>query len=113
MARVPEARLVLLRERRAPYFTNLTWKSWGANSAWGFGKIWIHKSCTPSYKCGYASRWVGVYLSVPRYHGSTRYYGKMSVELSVGGHLKWETGYFTAPKGLTSCWKFPLIWPYL
>ena len=56
---------------------------------------------------------VGVYLSVPRYHGSTRYYGKMSVELSVGGHLKWETGYFTAPKGLTSYWKFPLIWPYL
>ena len=56
---------------------------------------------------------MGVYLSVPRYHGSTRYYDKMSVELSVGGKLKWEVGYFTAPKGLTSYWKFPLVWPYL
>jgi hypothetical protein len=97
----------------APYFTNLTWKSWGANSAWGTGRIWIHKSCSPSYKCGYSSRWVGVYLSVPKYHGSTRYYDKMSVELSVSGKMKWEVGYFTAPKGLTSYWKFPLIWPYL
>jgi hypothetical protein len=97
----------------APYFTNLTWKSWGANSAWGTGRIWIHKSCSPSYKCGYSSRWVGVDLSVPKYHGSTRYYDKMSVELSVSGKMKWEVGYFTAPKGLTSYWKFPLIWPYL
>jgi hypothetical protein len=85
----------------------------GANSAWGTGRIWIHKSCSPSYKCGYSSRWVGVYLSVPKYHGSTRYYDKMSVELSVSGKMKWEVGYFTAPKGLTSYWKFALIWPYL
>jgi hypothetical protein len=97
----------------APYFTNLTWKSWGTNSAWATGKIWIHKSCTPSYKCGYTSRWVGVYLSVPKYHGPARYYGKMSVKLPVSGKLKWEAGYFTAPKGLISYWKFPLVWPYL
>ena len=97
----------------APYFTNLTWKSWAANSAWATGKIWIHKTCTPSYKCGYTSRWVGVYLSVPKYHGAARYYGKMSVELSVSGKLKWEAGYFTAPKGVTAYWKFPLVWPYL
>jgi hypothetical protein len=54
-----------------------------------------------------------VYLGVPKYHGSTRYYDKMSVELSVSGKMKWEVGYFTAPKDLTSYWKFPLIWPYL
>ena len=92
----------------APYMTNLTWKSWG-NTAWGTGKIWIHKGCVPSYKCGYTSRWVGVSLTTVKTHGSTRYYSRMAVELRVGSKMKWEVGYYRS-----GWWQaFPNIWPYL
>jgi len=101
----------------APRITNLTWKSWGSNSAWGTGKIWTIKAgCSPSYKCSFSSRWVGMYLSDPKYHGKTRYYDKMSVELSVGGKMRWETGYYGIfyPGATAPYWeKFPNVWPYL
>ena len=92
----------------APYFTNLTWKSWGSSSAWGTGKVWIHKGCTPSYKCGYSSRWVGVYLSVVKTHNGTRYYSRMSIELRVGTKMKWESGTYQS-----GWWgHFPNVWPW-
>lgn len=67
----------------APYFTNLTWKSWGANSAWGTGKLWIHKSCTPSYKCGFTSRWVGVYGGSTRPHGHLGWLAGMRLRCGI------------------------------
>src|ERR1700748_401502 len=27
----------------SPYFTNLTWKSWGSGSAWGTRQVWAQK----------------------------------------------------------------------
>ena len=113
MVCVPQARLVLLRERRSSLLHEPDLEVVGRQQRLGHRQDLDHKSCTPSYKCGYTSRWVGVYLSVPKYHGAARYYGKMSVELSVSGKMKWEAGYFTAPKGVTAYWKFPLVWPYL
>jgi hypothetical protein len=38
------------------------------------------------------SRWVGVYLSVVKTRNGARYYSKMSVEFSVSGKLRWESG---------------------
>ena len=93
----------------SPYFTNLTWKSWGSGSTWGTGKVWTQKAgCSPSYKCAYTSRWVGVYLSVVKTHNGTRYYSKMSVELSVSGKLRWESGTYQS-----GWWgHFPNVWPW-
>lgn len=93
----------------SPYFTNLTWKSWGSGSAWGTGKVWTQKAgCSPSYKCAYTSRWVGVYLSVVKTRNGTRYYSKMSVELSVSGKLRWESGTYQS-----GWWgHFPNVWPW-
>ena len=70
---------------------------------------WTQKAgCSPSYKCAYTSRWVGVYLSVVKTRNGTRYYSKMSVELSVSGKLRWESGTYQS-----GWWgHFPNVWPW-
>ena len=69
----------------APFITNLTWKSWGSKSAWGTGKIWTQKAgCSPSYKCSFSSRWVGISLTTIKKHGTRPYYDRMAVEMRVG-----------------------------
>jgi hypothetical protein len=99
----------------APYFTNLTWKSWGSKSAWGTGKLWTQKpGCAPSYKCPFYSRWVGVYLNTVRAHGSARYYARMAIEFFVSGKARWVVGWYPHYNcsGCAAFWGFPLVWPY-
>lgn len=51
---------------------------------------------------------MGVYLSVVKPHNGTRYYSKMSVELSVSGKLRWESGTYQS-----GWWgHFPNVWPW-
>lgn len=100
----------------APFITNLTWKSWGTGSAWGTGKLWTQKpGCTPNYKCPYSSRWTGVYLSVVRLHGSTRYYARMAAEFFTSGKARWVAGWFPHYNcgGCVAVWQFPAVFPYL
>ena len=42
-------------------------------------------------------------------HNGTRYYSKMSVELSVSGKLRWESG--TCQSGWWG--HFPNVWPWV
>ena len=99
----------------APYITQLKWKSWGSRSAWGTGRLWIENSgCSPSYKCGYSSRWVGLYLSTIRTQGSVKYYARMAAELFVSGKARWEVGWLKIyPRAKVPMWQFPLVYPYL
>jgi hypothetical protein len=99
----------------SPFITQLTWKSWGSGSAWGTGKLWTQKpGCSPSYKCAYSSRWVGLYLSTVRTHGSVKYYARMAAELFVSGKARWEVGWLrTYPGATVPMWQFPLVYPYL
>ena len=99
----------------APYITQLKWKSWGSGSAWGTGRLWIQNSgCSPSYKCGYSSRWVGLYLSTVRTHGSVKYYARMAAKLFVSGKARWVVGWFPRYEGGTMpVWQFPAVFPYL
>jgi hypothetical protein len=95
--------------------TNLTWKSWGSKSAWGTGKIWTQKAgCSPSYKCRFSSRWVGISLTTIKKHGARPYYDRMAVEMRVGTKMHWFVGWFKYYPGATvPSWIFPLVWPYL
>jgi hypothetical protein len=99
----------------APFITNLTWKSWGSKSAWGTGKIWTQKAgCSPSYKCSFSSRWVGISLATIKKHGAQPYYDRMAVEMRVGTKMHWFVGWFKYYPGATvPSWIFPLVWPYL
>jgi hypothetical protein len=99
----------------APFITNLTWKSWGSKSAWGTGKIWTQKAgCSPSYKCKFSSRWVGISLTTIKKHGARPYYDRMAVEMRVGTRMHWFVGWFKYYPGATvPSWIFPLVWPYL
>ena len=98
----------------APYFTGLHWTSWGSKSAWATGRLWTQKpGCSPSYKCAYSSRWVGVYLNTVRTHGATRYYARMAVEFKNSGKMRWVVGWFGTHGGTVPWWQFPAVWPYL
>jgi hypothetical protein len=98
----------------APYFTALQWKSWNSGSAWGTGKLWTQKpGCSPSYKCTFSSRWVGVDLSTVRTHNGVRYYARMAVEFFVSGKAHWVTGWFGIHGGTVPDWQFPAVFPYL
>ena len=98
----------------APFITQLKWKSWGSGSAWGTGKLWTQKpGCSPSYKCAYSSRWVGLYLSTVRTHGSVKYYARMAVEFFVSGKARWVPGWFGIHGGTAPYWQFPAVFPYL
>jgi len=99
----------------APYITQLKWKSWGSGSAWGTGKVWTQKpGCSPSYKCAYSSRWIGLYLSTVKTHGGTKYYARMAAKLFVSGKARWEVGWLrTYPGATVPMWQFPLVYPYL
>lgn len=98
----------------APYLTELHWTSWGAKSAWATGRLWTQKpGCSPSYKCAFSSRWVGVYLSTVRTHGGTRYYARMAVEFKNGGKMRWVAGWFGIHGGTVPWWQFPAVFPYL
>ena len=93
----------------APFFTNLRWTSWNGTSAWATGKMWTETpGCSPSYKCMYYSRWVGVYLNMIRWHNGIRYYARMAVEFRQAGRWHWDTGWLQG-----GYWVFPLTWPYL
>lgn len=97
-----------------PYFTGLHWTSWGSKSAWATGRLWTQKpGCSPSYKCAYSSRWVGVYLNTVKTHGATRYYARMAVEFSNGGKMHWVVGGLGIHGGTVPWWQFPAVWPYL
>jgi hypothetical protein len=99
----------------APYITQLKWTSWGSGSAWGTGKLWTQKpGCSPSYQCPYSSRWIGLYLSTVKTHGSTRYYARMAAKLFVSGKARWVVGWFPRYEGGTMpVWQFPAVFPYL
>ena len=93
----------------APYFTGLRWTSWNSMSAWATGKLWTQKpGCSPSYKCPYYSRWVGVYLNTVRWHNGVRYYARMAVKFWYGGKWRWDVGWFRS-----GFWTFSLVFPYL
>ena len=64
--------------------------------------------CTPSYLCGYSSRYVQVDLSVIRLHDGTRYYARMAARFYYGGKLRWDTGWI-----VNGYWIFPPVFPYL
>jgi hypothetical protein len=99
----------------SPYITQLRWTWWGSGSAWGTGKLWTQKpGCSPSYKCAYSSRWIGLSLSTVRTHGSTKYYARMAAKLFVSGKARWEVGWLkTYPGATVPMWQFPLVYPYL
>jgi hypothetical protein len=100
----------------APYITSLTWHSWSGASAWGTGKLWTQQpGCSPSYKCPYYSRWVGVSMTTIRWHGGQRYYARMAIEFWNAGAWRWDAGWFEYPfAGATvPFWVFPVVWPYL
>ena len=99
----------------APQLSNLSWKSWSSTSAWGTGKLWTQRpGCTPSYKCAFTSRWVGVSLTTVRVHGSQRYYARMAIEYWNAGAWHWAAGWLLYPfAGATvPFWIFPVVWPY-
>jgi hypothetical protein len=107
---------VLFGNGGAPYLTNLTWTSWKGTSAWGTGKMWTQKpGCTPSYKCAYYARWVGVSMTNIWWHGSQRYYARMAVEFYNAGAWRWDVGWLKYPfAGATvPFWVFPATFPYL
>jgi hypothetical protein len=98
----------------SPYFTNLTWKSWGSSSAWGTGRLWTQKpGCSPSYMCPYYYRWVGVYLNTIRWHNGVPYYDRMAVKFYRAGAWRWDVGWFGYHGGTVPYWAFPAVWPYL
>ena len=98
----------------APYFTGPHWTSWGSKSAWATGRLWTQKpGCSPSYKCAYSSRWVGVYLNTVRTHGAARYYARMAIEFKNGGKMHWVVGRFGIHGGTVPWWQFPAVFPYL
>ena len=99
----------------APYFTGLHWTSWNSTSAWATGRLWTQKpGCSPSYKCPYYSRWVGVYLNTVRWHNEVRYYTRMAVEFYYAGKWRWDVGWFPRYLGGTMpVWLFPAVSPYL
>ena len=86
-----------------------------AKSAWGTGKIWTQKAgCSPSCKCSFSSRWVGISLTTIKKHGAQPYYDRMAVEMRVGTKMHWFVGWFKNYPGATvPSWIFPLVWPYL
>ena len=101
----------------APFITNLTWKSWGASSAWGTGKLWVmnHNGCYPNYKCPYYSRWVGLSMTTIRWHNGQRYYARMAAEFFIAGQKTWQVGWlkYYAPGATQPMWVFPARFPYL
>jgi hypothetical protein len=98
----------------APYITSLHWTSWNGTSASATGKLWTQKpGCSPSYMCGYTSRWAGVYLNTVRSHNGTRYYARMAVKFWYGGKWRWDTGWFGYQGGTLPWWQFPAVFPYL
>jgi len=98
----------------APYFTGLHWTSWNSASAWATGRLWTQKpGCSPSYKCPYYSRWVGVYLNTVRWHNGVRYYARMAVKFRYAGKFRWDVGWFGYHKGTMPWWLFPAVFPYL
>jgi hypothetical protein len=93
-----------------PFITNLTWKSWSANSAWGTGRLWTQQpGCTPIASCRYYSRWVGLSMTTIRKHGAQAYYARMAAEFFVSGKARWDVGWLSG----NGFWTFPGAWPYL
>ncbi len=98
----------------APFFSGLRWTSWNGTSAWATGKLWTQKpGCSPSYKCAYYSRWVGVYLNTIRWHHGVRYYARMAVKFYWAGKWRWQVGWFGYHGGTVPNWAFPAVPPYL
>lgn len=93
----------------APYITGLHWTSWNATSAQATGRLWTEKfGCTPSYRCGYSSRYVQVDLNTVRSHDGTGYYARMTVRFRYGGKWRRDTGWIR-----NGFWVFPVTFPYL
>jgi hypothetical protein len=115
VARLRQARLVLLRERRGSLYHEPALVLLGNKRAWGTGKIWTQKAgCSPSYKCRFSSRWVGISLTTIKKHGAQPYYDRMAVEMRVGSKMHWFVGWFKYyPGAKVPSWIFPLVWPYL
>ena len=115
MARLREARQLLLREWRSPVLHGAALDLVELYERLGDGRLWTQKpGCSPSYKCPYYSRWVGVYLNTVRWHNGVRYYARMAVEFYYAGKWRWDVGWFPRYLGGTMpVWLFPAVFPYL
>jgi hypothetical protein len=71
----------------SPYVQNFRWTYWTSVSAWASGElVKIKVGCTlPTYLCPVTRRWVAVYLSSPKAHGSQVFFTGMRWRYYSGG----------------------------